>query len=88
MQVLPNLLTIIMFMTPIFYPIESMPGIVREFSIFNPFYILADAYRTAILQHGQPRLDLLACLFVLDVVIFLSGLTAFRRVKGEFTSAL
>jgi lipopolysaccharide transport system permease protein len=85
---LPNLLTIIMFATPIFYPIESMPPIVRDFSIANPFYVISEAYRSAILKHAYPRLELLAYVLLLSLLIFYTGLAAFRRIKGHFSSAL
>jgi lipopolysaccharide transport system permease protein len=87
-QMLPNLLIIIMFATPIFYPIESMPEIVRKLTIANPFYVISEAYRSAILQHTSPRLELLAYVLLLSLLIFSLGLAAFRRIKGHFSSAL
>ncbi len=43
---LPNLLTIVLFMTPIFYPIESLPRLMRLFSHGNPSYFFVEGYRT------------------------------------------
>jgi len=85
---LPNLLTIIMFLTPIFYPIESMPLLVQNLMFINPFYLIADAYRVILLQHQSPGILGLVYVFVLALVLFVAGLAAFRRVKGFFDSAL
>lgn len=85
---LPNLLTIILFITPIFYPIESMPALVQKLMFMNPFYLIADAYRVTLLQHQSPGIPGLVYVFVLALVLFVVGLAAFRRVKGFFDSAL
>ena len=86
--VLPNMLMIILFMTPIFYPLESMPALVQKLSFANPFYLIADAYRGVLLHHTTPSLTGMAYLFFLSLLIFYFGLAAFRRVKGNFDAAL
>jgi len=85
---LPNMLTIIMFVTPIFYPIESMPILVQKLSFANPFYLIADAYRGVFLYHTSPNLAGMSYIFLLSLTIFYFGLAAFRRAKGHFDSAL
>lgn len=86
--IMPTILTIILYMTPIFYPIESMPQVVQKLSSFNPFYLIAEAYRLTLIHHQSPGLAGLAYIFVLAIILFISGLSAFRRVKGLFDSAL
>ncbi len=85
---LPNMLTIIMFMTPIFYPMQSMPILVQKLSFANPFYLIADAYRGVLMQHTSPSLAGMSYIFLLALTIFYFGLAAFRRAKGYFDSAL
>lgn len=85
---LPNILTIIMFMTPIFYPIENMPIFVQHVSFANPFYLIADAYRGVFMYHKTPSLIGMCYTFLLSLTIFYFGLAAFRRAKGYFDSAL
>jgi lipopolysaccharide transport system permease protein len=86
--VLPNLLTIIMFVTPIFYPVENMPALVQQLSFANPFFLIAAAYRSVFLQHTMPGLAGMMYIFLLSLFIFHFGLAAFRRAKGHFDSAL
>jgi lipopolysaccharide transport system permease protein len=86
--VLPNLLMIVLFATPIFYPVEAVPSIVQELMAFNPIYIIASAYR-AVLLGGQavPLLPLLAlAFFSFGLLVFALGV--FRRVKGYFPAVV
>jgi lipopolysaccharide transport system permease protein len=85
---LPNLLTIAMFSTPIFYPIESLPGAFQFITKANPFYILVESYRAVILTQSMPPLGGLTYVVGLAIVVFVSGLFMFRRVKGNFVSTL
>lgn len=85
---LPNLLTIAMFATPIFYPIESLPAILQRVTLANPFYILIDAYRTVLLDHAAPSAAGLAYVAVLAAIAGAGGLVIFRRLKGQFSSML
>ncbi|WP_207000489.1 ABC transporter permease [Trinickia mobilis] len=86
--VIPSALTMLLFSTPIFYPIESMPHLIRKVSEFNPFYILVDGYRQPLVHHQSPKAMSLAYLAVLTTVLFYLGLRAFRRVKGHFEAVL
>lgn len=86
--VLPNLLTIILFATPIFYPIQSAPRVMQNLSFANPFYLISDAYRVTLIQHQAPGTVGLLYVFMLAVILFIAGLAAFRRAKGFFDAVL
>jgi lipopolysaccharide transport system permease protein len=77
-----------LFITPIFYPLESLPPLLQSLSFANPFYLLIDAYRGVLLRQDSPSPVALAYLLLLAFVIFHFGLAAFRRAKGQFNSAL
>jgi len=87
-QILPTLLTAIVFVTPIFYSFESMPKLIQMVSIANPFYLIADGYRAIILGNQLPNLVGLAYIAGISAVIFFPGLKVFRRAKGYFDSAI
>ncbi len=53
-QALGFILTILMFMTPIVYPIEMVPEQFIFLNECNPFYHLLDAYRAVIIRHEPP----------------------------------
>lgn len=86
--VLPNLLMIVLFSTPIFYPVEAVPSLAQDLMDFNPIFIIAKAYRAALL--GEQTLPFIS-LFALTVISFMLlsfTLTVFRRVKGYFPSVV
>jgi len=87
-HILPNLLIIVMFATPIFYPVSAMPGFVASASEFNPIFILSEWYRQPLLTHSLPPLWSFAYLSVIAVGVFLTGLVVFRRLKPYFESRL
>lgn len=86
--VLPNLLMVLMFATPVFYSVDMMPGIVQRLSEFNPLYIIVEGYRQPLIHHASPKAWALAYVALLSLVIFYAGLKAFRRVKGNFEGVL
>lgn len=88
--VLPNILLMILFLTPIFYFINTMPKPIQWMSYPNPFYIIAEGYRQPLLYHTVTPTLLagLAYVFALSSVLYYFGLKSFRRVKGYFDSAL
>lgn len=53
-QALGLLLTILMFLTPIVYPVEMIPPEFIAWNDVNPFYHLLDAYRSVILRNELP----------------------------------
>lgn len=85
---LPNALNAIMFLTPIFYPLDSMPRLIQLVSNLNPIYALVEAYRAPLI-HGRPP-DIAGLLYVFFVAALLCviGLRVFRRAKGHFNSML
>ena len=88
LQILPTALTAIMFLTPIFYPFETMPRIIQKVSSANPFYQISEAYRAILIGKHLPSSSGLLFVTVISLAIFYFGLAAFRRAKGYFDSAL
>ena len=86
--ILPNILLMILFASPIFYPVSAMPWIIQAVTDHNPFYLLVESYR-AVLQRGEsPNIASLIELAIISGVVFLTGLWVFRRLKPYFDGAL
>lgn len=88
LYVIPNVMTAILFATPIFYSIDSMPHVARVATRFNPAFIISDAYRCCLLRAQTPDLLGLAYVLILASILFVVGLAAFRRCKGHFAGAI
>jgi len=85
---LPNILMIILFATPIFYPVSSTPQILQTISAANPFHIIAEGYRRSLVFHDVPDVMGLVYVVALCIILALVGLKLFRRYKGYFEARL
>ncbi len=88
LQFIGTILMALMFMSPVFTPIESMPWILQVVSPFNPIYQIVDPFRQILFYQRAPSLLGLLYLLGLTLVLWGVGLWFFRRLKGFFESAL
>lgn len=86
--ILPNLLIMLVFVTPIFYPESSTPPLLQSISLLNPFYIICQIYRQALIFHQIPSILLLLYVSFISWALVTVGLNFFRRLKGTFESML
>ena len=81
--VVPFLIQILMFLSPVIYPLNILPTPYRWFLALNPMAGVIEAYRSAIL--GTPwDLPALAISSVVCFVLFMTGLSYFRKVERWF----
>jgi lipopolysaccharide transport system permease protein len=85
---LPNILTLLLFASPIFYPLEAYPEAVRAYVVFSPFYAIAELFRAPIIAGRLPPLWIIAYVAGLGVLLMSGGLWWFRRLKSFFDSRL
>lgn len=85
---LPTFLLMVMFFTPIFYPIDSLPSVVKKITFLNPFYQIVDAFRKVLLENSLPNFAGLAYVILVIIVLFLIGGVFFRRMKTHCVNRL
>jgi lipopolysaccharide transport system permease protein len=85
---LPNVLTLLLFASPIFYPLSAYPTWLAAILQFNPFYVIATCFRAPILEGSLPPLWMLAYLTGVSALIVFCGLLWFRRLKSFFDARL
>lgn len=85
---LPNVLTMLLFASPIFYPLSAYPSAVQDALRYNPFYVIAECYRAPILEGALPPLWMVVYLVLVGGCLFLAGLWWFRRLKSFFDTRL
>jgi lipopolysaccharide transport system permease protein len=86
--VLPNVLMIVLFSSPIFYPLSEFPGVLQGVLQFHPFQVIAEGYRQPLLYRAWPAPWSLVYLAVLSATAFLGGLVFFRKLKGYFDARI
>ncbi len=77
-QLLGLVLTSLMFLTPIFYPVEMVPESLSWALTVNPLHHLVEAYRAVILEAQSPLL-MLPYLVVWSIGLMALGLVFFRK---------
>jgi lipopolysaccharide transport system permease protein len=87
-QMLGVMLTLGIFLTPIFYPPSAVPQGMRVFLAVNPMYALVEAYRSLILKGQFPAWGGVALLASVAAVVFLVGYRVFTRMQPAFADVL
>lgn len=79
----PFLVQILMYASPVIYPVRMVPQRYQYLLVLNPLVGLIDGYRSAIL--GSPwNLKALSASVVMTVVLLAFGLYYFRRTERRF----
>jgi ABC-type polysaccharide/polyol phosphate export permease len=85
---LPSVLTMLLFASPIFYPLSAYPAPIQAILVFNPFYVLAECYRAPLLAGQLPPAWMLPYLALVSSGLVMTGLWWFRRLKSFFDTRL
>lgn len=87
-QMVPFLLQIWMYATPIVYPITIIPeGIIRNIYSLNPMVGVVQGFRWALFGGAAPDMSLLYS-GIAVVVLLISGLYFFRRMEKTFADVV
>lgn len=85
---LPLVIQIWMYATPIIYPISLVPERLRLFYALNPMAGIIDAYRKILLQGTSPELTYLFISTTVSCVTLVVGVRYFRRVEFKVADVL
>jgi lipopolysaccharide transport system permease protein len=83
-QVIGYLLTVLMFLTPIFYPEKAVPAAAAGLMMFNPIYVLVRAYRATLLEGRAPDFGALAVLGAASLLVLILGHAWFYKLRKSF----
>ncbi|MGE5088771.1 MAG: ABC transporter permease, partial [Candidatus Levyibacteriota bacterium] len=83
-HILMPLLMILMYLTPILYPLTLVPERVRAWAALNPFAWMVGRLRDALLGGSLALQWSDAVAIVLAIALFAAGLAVFRRLSPHF----
>jgi lipopolysaccharide transport system permease protein len=84
-HVLGNLFSLLFFLTPVIYPLSTVPEKHRKLMLFlNPLSYLMEMYRGAVLENRFPQLFPLLWVTFVAVFVFLIGNLVFNRNRESF----
>ncbi len=87
-QVIGVLVTILLFLSPIFYPIEVVPETVRPLMYLNPLTVPIEQFRNLVIWGKPPDLLILALYTCVALLVFCIGWWWFQRTKKVFADVL
>jgi len=87
-QLIGFALTGLLFLSPVFYPLEALPTWMRPIVEALPLAAPIEALRAIVLLHRAPDLGALAGVFASGIVVALVGLFAMHRLRHGFADLL
>jgi ABC-2 type transport system permease protein/lipopolysaccharide transport system permease protein len=80
---LPNIVSIVLqagyYLTPILYPLDMVPERFRPYFLWNPMTSFVHLFRSPIYEGYAPDLAAYAVPLALSIVMFMIGISVFRR---------
>lgn len=87
-QILPTIIQLAFYFTPIFYNASQITPILEKVSLFNPIYQIVDCFRNILFYHRNPDIVGIIYLLLLAMFFLILGIKYFRRLEGYFESVL
>lgn len=88
-QAIGVITTIVMFLTPIFYPLTSLPPVYQKYVLyFNPLTFVVDQARNVLVFGLPPHWLGLGIYFVCSVLVAWLGLWWFQKTRHGFADVL
>ena len=87
-QVVGLLLTAMLFLSPIFYPLSALPETLRLYLFLNPITFIVEQIRNILIWGGQPDWFFLTLYGVVSWVVAWLGFVWFMKTKKGFSDVL
>ena len=87
-QVVPIILQMLFWVTPIVYPVTIIPEAYRYWLSFNPIYPLTDAYQQVLVYGNNPEWEGVLIIAVIGLLLAGGSLYMFRRASAEMVESL
>lgn len=83
-QVAPFILNLLMYVTPVIYPLSQIPEKWRWLAAINPVAPVIETFRAALLGTPLPSPGLYALSAALSALILVAGLAVYQRLARDF----
>lgn len=80
--------TILMFLSPIFYPMEAVPSYLHRYLNINPLSQLIEQCRNIMFFGIQPTFSTVVVLWLFGFIILLFGLWVFQKLRSGFADVI
>ena len=87
-QIVSPLMTMLMFLSPIFYPVSALPEWIRPMAAVNPLAMTIEQVRDALILGRGPDVGAWVLAACCSVVIAAAGFAFFRKTRKGFADVL
>jgi len=87
-QILGTIVTAMMFLSPIFYPVSALPQRVQTLVLINPVATPVELARNAIVFGERPHFTILAIYCLASIVVCWLGFVWFQKTKKGFADVM
>ncbi|HGM7308303.1 TPA: ABC transporter permease [Stenotrophomonas maltophilia] len=87
-QIMPLVTTMLLFLSPVFYPITAVPASFRHIVELNPITGVMDGVRDTLIFGHWPDMGLLLWQYLVGLLIMLFGLSVFQYVRRGFADVI
>lgn len=86
--VIPLLIQIWMYASPVIYPVDLVPTKLQPFYFLNPMAGIIDGYRRALIQGEPPRMPALLLSTLVSLLLFVFGYALFKRLEPLYADLI
>lgn len=87
-QFIGVLMTVLMFLSPVFYPISALPAKFQTWMLLNPLSFIIEQARIILITGGMPDLIGLCIYLFVALLIMLLGFAWFQKTRKGFADVL
>jgi lipopolysaccharide transport system permease protein len=87
-QILGVVVSLLMFLSPIFYKIESIPAKIRPYVALNPIATIAEESRAILIFGNYPSQSGVLWLWIIGISTLIIGIVFFKKLKNSFADVL
>lgn len=80
--------TVLMFMSPIFYPVTALPASYRNFLYLNPLTLMIEQTRDLLIWGREPELLFLLGYGLISLIVAWGGFAFFQKTRKGFSDVL
>ncbi|NYT74324.1 ABC transporter permease [Halomonas sp. QX-2] len=87
-QLIGIVTTILLFLSPIFFPLDALPPLLQKLLVLNPLTIIIENARNVLLWGEMPNWGALMIYSVVALAVFLVGFVGFQALRKGFADVL
>lgn len=87
-QIVGLLVTALLFLSPVFYSVESAPAFLQPYLLLNPLTIVIEQSRQVLIFGRIPDMQNLMLYYIFALAVFVSGYHFFNKLRRGFADVI